>query len=78
MLPLLDLSGICIRGINLPVCSLISKVMDDGWPMPKSAISEELSGSDSVKHKSECHSPAHIKGLLLDSLIRRDGPPYQL
>lgn len=78
MRPLLDLSGICILGINLPVCRLISKVMDDGRPMPKSAISEKLSGSDSLRRKSECHSPAHIKGPLLDSLIRRDGPPYQL
>lgn len=52
--------------------------MDDGQPMPKSAISEELSGSGSVKHKSECHSPAHIKGPRLDSLIHRVGPPYQL
>ena len=52
--------------------------MDDGQPMQKPAISEELSGSDSVKHESECHSPAHIKGPLSDSLIQRDGPPYQL
>lgn len=66
------------QGINLPVCSLISNVMDDGQPMLKSAILEELSGSDSVKHKSECHSPAYIKGPLLDSLIHRDGPPHQL
>lgn len=77
-IPLSDLSRIWIGGINLPFCSLISNVMDDGQPMPKSAISEKLSGSDSVKHKSECHSPAHIKGPLLDSLTRRDGPPYHL
>lgn len=64
--------------MNPPVCSLVSNVMDDGQPMQKSAISENLSASDSVKHKSECHSPAHIKGPLSVSLIQRDGPPYQL
>lgn len=67
-----------VRGVLIYLSSFWYQMMDDGRPMPKSALSEELSGSDSVKHKSECHSPAYIKEPLLDSLIHRDGPPYQL
>lgn len=48
--------------ISPSVCGLRSKVMDDGRPMPKSAISEMPSASDVALHQSESHSPAHIKG----------------
>lgn len=47
--------------ISPSVCGLRSKVMDDGRPMPKSAISEMPSASDMALHQSESHSPAHIK-----------------